>query len=53
MLFRLLALYHAKQQGRNRTYVNGHYNTVNEDEVMDTGLESANHLDVMPLDSNE
>lgn len=48
-----LALYHAKQQGRNRTYVNGHYNTVNEDEVMDTGLESANHLDVMPLDSNE
>lgn len=23
-----LALYHAKQQGRNRTYVNAHYNTV-------------------------
>ena len=23
-----LALYHAKQQGRNRTYINGHYNTV-------------------------
>ena len=26
-----LALYHAKQQGRNRTYVHAHYNTVEEE----------------------
>ena len=26
-----LALYHAKQQGRNRTYVHAHYNTVESD----------------------
>ena len=26
-----LALYHAKQQGRNRTYVHAHYNTVDTD----------------------
>ena len=26
-----LALYHAKQQGRNRTYVHAHYNTVEDD----------------------
>lgn len=26
-----LALYHAKQQGRNRTYIHAHYNTVEDD----------------------
>jgi diguanylate cyclase (GGDEF)-like protein len=28
-----LALYHAKQQGRNRTYVHAHYNTVSADDM--------------------
>ncbi|MGB3790474.1 MAG: diguanylate cyclase [Phormidesmis sp.] len=28
-----IALYYAKQQGRNRTYVNGHYNTVNHTDI--------------------
>ena len=30
-----LAKYHALQQGRNRTYVNGHYNTVNNEQSID------------------
>ncbi len=28
-----IALYYAKQQGRNRTYVNGHHNTVNHTDI--------------------
>lgn len=48
-----LALYHAKQQGRNRTYVNGHYNTVSEDQVMDGQPDSTDKLDVMPLEATE
>ncbi len=28
-----IALYYAKQQGRNRTYVNGHYNTINRHNI--------------------
>ncbi len=39
-----LALYHAKQQGRNRTYVNAHYNTVNPDR----GLDSTTPSDTQP-----
>ena len=27
-----MALYHAKQQGRDRTYVHAHYNTLNPDD---------------------
>ena len=48
-----LALYHAKQQGRNRTYVNGHYNTVSEDQVMGKQTEGPNQLDVMPVEAGE
>ncbi|MEL7144496.1 MAG: diguanylate cyclase, partial [Cyanobacteria bacterium J06573_11] len=44
-----LALYHAKQQGRNRTYVNGHYNTVNTKASKATAENEA-ELDVMLLD---
>jgi diguanylate cyclase (GGDEF)-like protein len=35
-----LALYHAKQQGRNRTYVHAHYNTVNPDDMGNAAGES-------------
>lgn len=44
-----LALYHAKQQGRNRTYVNGHYNTVNTSATKAT-TENETKLDMMLLD---
>ncbi|MEL6469951.1 MAG: diguanylate cyclase [Cyanobacteria bacterium J06623_4] len=43
-----LALYHAKQHGRNRTYVNGHYNTVKLDSLPDAHRAPADQPDVMP-----
>lgn len=48
-----LALYHAKQQGRNRTYVNGHYNTVSQEQVIGEPSENDAQLDLMPLDTAE
>ncbi|MEM9149215.1 MAG: diguanylate cyclase [Cyanobacteria bacterium P01_F01_bin.3] len=48
-----LALYHAKQQGRNRTYVNGHYNTVSQEQVIGEPSENDAQLDLMPLDTVE
>lgn len=44
-----LALYHAKQHGRNRTYVNGHYNTVANRSPVETAAAS-DQPDVMPAD---
>ncbi|EDX85819.1 GGDEF domain protein [Synechococcus sp. PCC 7335] len=29
-----IALYYAKQQGRNRTYINGHHNTINHSDLI-------------------
>ncbi|MEL7071813.1 MAG: diguanylate cyclase [Cyanobacteria bacterium J06581_3] len=43
-----LALYHAKQQGRNRTYINAHYNTVEKGRGSQRSDAS---LDVMPTDA--
>ncbi len=36
-----LALYHAKQQGRNRTYVHAYYNTVKTENSADSNLDSS------------
>ncbi len=44
-----LALYHAKQHGRNRTYVNGHYNTVSP-KAVDSHADQDAGLDVMPTE---
>ncbi|MEL6259834.1 MAG: diguanylate cyclase [Cyanobacteria bacterium J06626_6] len=44
-----LALYHAKQHGRNRTYVNGHYNTVQFDQLPGDHRAKADQPDVMPI----
>lgn len=41
-----LALYHAKQQGRNRTYVHAHYNTVDTD--LERGSKAS--LDMTPAE---
>ena len=48
-----LALYYAKQQGRNRTYVNGHYNTVKTAQTVKTPLADATEPDIVPLSSSE
>ncbi len=42
-----LALYYAKQQGRNRTYVNGHHNTI-KTYAKNGVLADDNGLDIMP-----
>lgn len=42
-----LALYYAKQQGRNRTYINGHYNTIHT--ATNAYIENA-ELSVMPAE---
>ncbi|MEO0769026.1 MAG: diguanylate cyclase [Cyanobacteria bacterium J06649_4] len=46
-----LALYYAKQQGRNRTYVNGHYNTMKEE--IAEGRQGVAQPDVLPLSPSE
>ncbi len=45
-----LALYYAKQQGRNCTYINGHYNTVKPHDTNGAQAEDV-ELDVMPVES--
>ncbi len=47
-----LALYHAKQHGRNRTYINGHYNTVSTEDGISSYSGSSDQLDVMPLEAD-
>jgi len=52
-----LALYHAKQHGRNRTYVNGHYNTVNTRDASPPSTNNhcaaADQPAVMPMEASD
>ncbi|MEL6815219.1 MAG: diguanylate cyclase [Cyanobacteria bacterium J06598_3] len=48
-----LALYHAKQQGRNRTYVHAYYNTVDPDEVPQPESENESQPKMTPADEGE
>ncbi|WP_121968168.1 diguanylate cyclase [Leptolyngbya sp. BC1307] len=43
-----IALYHAKQQGRNRTYVSGRYNTVNSATAAQNTSDSGLPLAIVP-----
>ena len=43
-----LALYHAKKQGRDRTYVHAHYNTVNLEEKTQSIPEGESPLEMTP-----
>ncbi|MBE9061005.1 diguanylate cyclase domain-containing protein [cf. Phormidesmis sp. LEGE 11477] len=43
-----IALYYAKQQGRNRTYINGHYNTINRSDIALKAIAVNSNLKLTP-----
>ncbi len=43
-----MALYHAKKQGRDRTYVHAHYNTVSHAENLDAGVSAIANSESQP-----
>jgi len=43
-----IALYYAKQQGRNRTYINGHHNTINLADALKAEASSESRLKLTP-----